>query len=459
MKVKNILLSILYFSSSAIAVENIEAEASAQASVEIKITQEEVNDSAAHNFPVMSELAGSKLEKQRNDYLSKKNRSLGNDVKGNYVGWGESAISVSPNSIDFAQKRIMAFEKAFVDAKADFVRMKKQKVATTITRDLFQDDRDHNEVEIKDGSIIGLAKKLRALAEAAIDEKLVEYGVDPSTIENSDINKKRQLMENSINKEVTVKAVQNISGIRIIATFEDVSGVGVLIKASPKYRAMARAIASKKLVGYPSKGDPKNSIKNQLNDRLNDKDYFVQHGLRIMTDDSGNRVLVSFGQWAPKITKHDSRMKINTAIKAAKGIAYDQALSYITMFVNTTLALENKTKLSDSETINALSRTDGTNEEQESSSVGAMLEKFVKETSRVTIEGVSQVHSWAINHPETGHPLVGTVLMWSPTTQEYARAYDKKRPINKKDNKKKQNKGSSQKNYKMYKSMDFGDDF
>jgi hypothetical protein len=178
-----------------------------------------------------------------------------------------------------------------------------------------------------------------------------------------------------------------------------------------------------------------------------------------MTDDSGNRVLVSFGQWAPKITKHDSRMKINTAIKAAKGIAYDQALSYITMFVNTTLALENKTKLSDSETINALSRTDGTNEEQESSSVGAMLEKFVKETSRVTIEGVSQVHSWAINHPETGHPLVGTVLMWSPTTQEYARAYDKKRPINKKDNKKKQNKGSSQKNYKMYKSMDFGDDF
>ena len=93
MKVKNILLSILYFSSSAIAVENIEAEASAQASVEIKITQEEVNDSAAHNFPVMSELAGSKLEKQRNDYLSKKNRSLGNDVKGNYVGWGESAIA------------------------------------------------------------------------------------------------------------------------------------------------------------------------------------------------------------------------------------------------------------------------------------------------------------------------------------------------------------------------------
>jgi hypothetical protein len=455
MKIKNILLIIFYFyfTSSATAVE------STQALVEIEVTQEEVNDSTAHNFPVMSELAGSKLEKQRNDYLSNKNRSLGNDSKGSYVGWGESAINVSPNSIDFGQKRIMAFEKAFIDAKADFVRMKKQKVATTITRELFQDDRDNNEVEIKDGGIAGLAKKIHALAEAAIDEKLVEYGVDPSTIENSDISKKRKLMENSINKEVTVKAVQNISGIRIIATFEDVSGVGVLIKASPKYRDMAKAIASKKLVGYPSKGDPKNSIKNQLNDRLSDEDYFVQHGLRIMTDDSGNRVLVSFGQWAPKVTRNDSRMKINNAVKAAKGIAYDQALSYITMFVNTTLALENKTKLTDSETINALSRTDGTNEEQESSSVGAMLDKFVKETSRVTIEGVSQVHSWAINHPETGHPLVGTVLMWSPATQEYARAYDKKRPTKKKYSQNQQNKDSDQKNYKMRKSADFDDDF
>ena len=440
---------------------NVLAASDTQASVEIKVTQEEKDDSTAHNFPIMSELSGSKLEKQRNDYLDKKNRSLGNDSKGNYLGWGESAISVSPKSVDFAQKRVMAFEKAFVDAKADFVRMKKQKVATTITRELFSDDRDHNEVEMKDGGIVGLAKKLHALAEAVIDEKLTEYGVDPSTIENSDINNKRKLMENSINKEVTVRAVQNISGIRIIATFEDVDGVGVLIKASPKYRDMAGAIASKKLIGYPSKGDPKNSIKKQLNDRLTDKDYFVQHGLRIMTDDSGNRVLVSFGQWAPKVSRHDSKMKINNAVKAAKGIAYDQALSYVTMFVNTTLALENKTKLTDSETINALSRADGTNEEQESSSVGAMLDKFVKETSNVTMEGVSQVYTWAINHPETGHPMVGTVLMWSPTTQEYARAYDKKRPVKRNISQQQRNPKNNDKpkDYKMYKSTDFDDDF
>jgi len=274
-------------------------------------------------------------------------------------------------------------------------------------------------------------------------------------VANSNINKKRKLMKNSISKQIAVKAVENISGIRVIATFEDVTGVGVLIKASPKYRDIARAIASKKLVGYPTKIDPKDSIRQQLNSRLNNDDYFLQHGLRIMTDDSGNRVLVSFGQWSPKVTRHDSRLRINTAIKSAKGIAYDHALSYITMFVNTTLALENKTKLSDSETINILSHTDGATEEQQNSSVGAMLERFVKETSRVSIEGVSQVHSWVTNHPETGHLLVGSVLMWSPTTQAYSRAYNKKfRPKQETKKPKFQQYNDNQGNYKTYKSKD-----
>ena len=439
MKIKNTLLALMTISLP----YSTYAEVDTTTPIEIKITQEEKNDSSVHNFPIISQIDGNRLEKQRNDYLDNKNISLGNDIKGNYVGWGEAAISVSPKSIDFAQKRIMAFEKAFIDAKAKFVRMKAQETASTISRELFQDDRDRNIVEIKDGVIVSLAKKIHALTEAAIDEKLIEYGVDPSTVANSNINKKRKLMKNSISKQITIKAVENISGIRVIATFEDVTGVGVLIKASPKYRDIARAIASKKLIGYPTKIDPKESIRQQLNSRLNNDDYFLQHGLRIMTDDSGNRVLVSFGQWSPKVTRN------------AKGIAYDHALSYITMFVNTTLALENKTKLSDSETINILSHTDGATEEQQNSSVGAMLERFVKETSRVSIEGVSEVHSWATNHPETGHILVCSVLMWSPTTQEYSRAYNKKfRPKQETKKPKFQPYNGSQGEYKTYKSKD-----
>lgn len=452
MNIKNTLLAFVVV----LLTPSIYAEVDTASYVEIKVTQEEKNDTNAHNFPIISQIDGNRLERQRNDYLDNKNISLGNDIKGNYIGWGEVAISVSPKSIDFAQKRIMAFEKAFVDAKAKFVRMKAQETASSISRELFQDDRDRNIVEIKDGVIVSLAKKIHALTEAAIDEKLIEYGVDPSTVANSNINKKRKLMKNSISKQISIKAVENISGIRVIATFEDVTGVGVLIKASPKYRDIARAIASKKLVGYPTKIDPKESIRKQLNSRLNNEDYFLQHGLRIMTDDSGNRVLVSFGQWSPKVTRNDSRLRINTAIKSAKGIAYDHALSYITMFVNTTLALENKTKLSDSETINILSHTDGVTEEQQNSSVGAMLERFVKETSRVSIEGVSEVHSWAANHPETGHLLVGSVLMWSPTTQAYSRAYDKKfRPKQETKKPKLQQYNNNQEGYKAYKSKDF----
>ncbi len=448
-----LILPVLFMSQLHAQEPQVPSEA-----IEIPVSPEEKVDASAHGFPIMSEVAGNNLIKQRDDYLrnaQKKMLRLGTDRKGTFIGWGQAAINTSPQSIDFGQKRIMAFEQAFITAKSTFVRMQKQSVATTVMQKFFDDSRENQEVELKDGTFVGIAKKIGALTEAALDKKLAEYGVDPETVTNSDITKKRTLMENSLNKEITVRAVQNISGIRILASFEDEKAIGVLIKASPKYRDMANAIASRKLVSYPAKTDPQNSIMNQLEERLSDKDYFLQHGLRIMTDGSGNRVLVSFGQWSPKVTSADSRTKINNSVKAAKIVAYNQALSYMTQFINTTMALKNKTVLSGSDTITELTRSDKSRTEEENNNVGALVDEFIKETSNLTIEGVNQIHSWDINHPETGHPLVGTVLMWSPTMQEYARAYNRKPTTQRAVGQ--HSKTEEPKNYKTYRSTDLGD--
>ncbi len=420
----------------------------------IAVTPEEKADSSIHNFPIAEDIAGSNLEEQRDKYLRNKKRRLGFTRKGSYIGWGSSSIEAYPKSIDFGQKRIMSFERAFTDAKMEFVRTKKQKVAVTVRRKFFNDDRDQDDVEMKDGKLVGIAKKLLAVTEAKLDKMLVELGVDPKEFENSDVKKKRQLAENSLNTEITVRAVQDIRGIRILATFEDLKGVGVLIVQSPAYAQLAKAMVSGKIAPIPTNINPTDEIADKLENKFFDaKSLIPQYGIRVMNDNVGNRILVSFGQWSPKVTRSDSKMKINMATKAARQISYDQALSYMTQFMKSTLSLENKTALRDSDTIAQITRTNGSISEEEKSSVGASIRSFASEYSNVTIEGASVVKSWSTNHPETGHLIVGKILMWSPITQEFARQKPKKKEI-KTIRKQKEQEIKS----KIYQSVDFGND-
>lgn len=446
------LLPFAILSTNALANEEIPITP-----VEIPQTQEERADAGMGMFPSMEEVAGSKLEAQRDEYLKNRKKRLGFTRKGAYIGWATSSISGGPNSLDFGQKRILAFEKAFADAKAEFVQAKKIQGGAKIQRRIFNDDTEPEVNKEKDGFLVSVGKKLAALTGAALDKALIELGVDPKEVEGSTIEQKRQKAVDSFNKEVTIEAIANISGVRILATFEDLDGVGVLIVQSPEYAELARAIASKKLVPISSDEDPIDAIANKIDESFVDKNALIpQYGVRIMNDDAGNRVLVSFGQWSPKITKGDSKMKMNMAIKAARQVAYDQAFSYMTQFVNTTMAVSNKSKIEGSDSIADLTHSDGTVEkDQETSTVGAKLDRFIKETSSVSIEGVTPIKSWQTNHPETGHPIVGSVLIWSPATQEYARQKPKPKPKATTTKTKQQDREIKN---KVYKSVDLGND-
>jgi len=419
------------------------------ANEQISVSKEERQISNPANMFPSVELFGSNLEKQRDKYLANRAFKLGFTNRGSFIGWGESSIESTPKSIDFAQKRVMAFEKAFADAKAKYARAREQKISQSVAREFLNSDISQEEAQTKEGVLSSIAKKTMALTEATLDKALLELGVNPKDIEKSDINKKRILARDSLSKEIKTRAIQDVSGVRIINTFEDLNNVGVLIVASREYRAIAKAIASKKLVGYPSKKNPKDEILAQIERKISrDSDYIPQYGVRVMTDEYGNRVLISFGQWAPKVAHSDSKMKINMAFKSAREIAYNQSLSYLTMFVNSTLVLENKTKLKDSNEIARLSKDFGV-EDIESADVGASLSKFIKENSSVNLEGVVSVKTWSANHPETGHPIFGTVLMWSPQTKKYAKAKPKNEPSS----------GSSYKPHKIENRVKQGADF
>jgi hypothetical protein len=451
----------LSLSVGANTVGQIEPVVADQAKVSVdsqKPTQEEKEDSSVHNFPLASEVAGTNLEKQRDKWLKgdkvRAKKKLGFDKKGSYIGWAVSAIEANPKQTDFGQKRIMAFEKAYSDAKAKFVQTKRQKVVVDTIRKFFHNDDMSKDVELKDGKLIGISKKIAALTEAKLDRALREMGVDPKDVENSDISSKRVLAENSLSKTITISAIESVPGIRILATFEDINGVGVLIKHNRNYSNLATAISTGRMVDYPTKTNPVEDITDQLNNTfVEDVDYISNYGVRIMVDEAGNRVLVSFGQWSPKVTKSDSQFTVNMGVQAAQRHAYNLALSYITQFVRTTLSLKDMSKLNDADKKDIIERTAGATTEQEKHEVGAFINNLVTENSSWTPEGVAEAITWTTNHPETGHLIVGKVLMWSPMTQEYAKQ-GSKLEVQKAIKKKKEKKIES----KVRTSIDLGDD-
>lgn len=406
-------------------------------------------------FPDVDLLSDTKIRDQIDDWMQGKGKTLGDfDSKGTYFGSAIQAINADPERIDFGQKRITAFEKAFSKAKGEFVLfLRADNSVSVVTKKFFKDDEDLDGIEIKDGRAKGIANKIGALTEAKLDHALKELGVDPKDVENSDIRKKRVLMEDSIAKEMSVEAFQALAGVRIDATFEDVHNVGVVIKYNDNTRALADAIGSGELIEYPVKGDPKESISNQLKQRFKtDMDYLSQYGVRVMTDDSGNKALVSFGQWSPKVTKADSKMKRNMSVEAAKEIADSLARSYLTQFISTTVEVQKKDRIRDSDTVTEISKTDGAQLEKEAASVGSKLDKFIKENSEVKLEGVTPIKHWAVNHPKTGHMIFGKVLLWSPSSQEFARRGNlKKAPQFEKE------KARVIKS-RVYKSIDIGDE-
>jgi len=188
---------------------------------------------------------------------------------------------------------------------------------------------------------------------------------------------------------------------------------------SPTMRRVAKSIASGHTVGLPPKRDPKASILEQLkaSTGLKPENLYMIHGLRLMTDENGDRALVAFGQMAPQVTVNQSKVRQNIKIQAARGLAQSMADGLITDFVNSTVVLNDTSSYGGGTTIDRMITGEIT-EQVEKTIVGSMIEKFIDESGRSKLKGVVPVHTWTGNHPVTGHLIVGKILMWSPASKQ-----------------------------------------
>ena len=421
---------------------------------------EEQSAKPSNMFPIAEQLSASDLEIKRDNYLSKRGMRLGHNIKYNqqgmpvkqyYIGWGQANISVSATDIAFADARVAAFESALLAAKGEFVKSKRRQIASDSMQRFFQDDRDFDPQKViaNDSYFNRMKEKLATLTEGQIDQLLKESGEDPSRF---GLAEKKLRAEDSFEKTITVNAMSSVAGVRTLASFEDLKSVGVIIVYSQKLEEQAKEISRGKGVSKHQLIVGKPTVLQQIDATIGkNQNYMFQHGVRILKDEFGNPALVAFGQSGVRVTNTDSKFKIDMAVKAAKSASQSFASAQFSEFVDATVALEDKTQLLSSTQINEVYK-DGMETEQQQTNVGKLINNYIKQNSRTNITGMTTIKTWTANHPDTGHLVVGEVLMWSPFTRDTASQKFNKAP----ESPNKAKAGAPQNN--MYQSTDFESD-
>ncbi len=379
----------------------------------------------------MEELAGAgaKLDENMRRYLSDRNWDLGFSMRnpGNaYIGWGVARIRTEPDDVRYGQARIMAFQRALADAKGEFVRWRQLENTTTMRRRYIHDDafpaarRDIDQKAQFQERLSIFAEKALDLSEAHLNRLLQEAGVDPGEYREMDRGERKTVLHDAIALRSTTQAVASLRGLRVLTTFQDLNSVGVLVIHNDQSELLGRQIFLGDAVSRRSSDVVAATIREQLASSCpDDTDYIHMHGVRIMEDETGEKVVVSFGQWSPPITRGMSRRMQETHFESAGRMAMSRAEAELTDFVNSTLELESASDIAEIEEITRLT-TQGRVEELESYEIGARIDDIVQQYGRARLEGVTTIKQWAVNDPKTGHVIVGHVAMWSPSARDAA---------------------------------------
>ena len=381
-------------------------------------------------FSKVEELAGTgaKLEQKRDQYLNERGWEIGQssyNPGGAYIGWGVGGIKLEPDDVKYAQARIFAFYRALTEAKGSFIKYQQRNILTELVKEFFLDsfpviEKKLEEKEYWKERIDTIAEKAIDLGEAKLDTLLKEFDVDPDNYARLNKIEKKKILHDAISQTTVTRALGSLAGVRVLANFEDLNSVGVLIIHNERSEAIARQIAHGDVVSRNTSDVVKKTILEQLGDSFTRiENYIPVYGVRIMEDETGEKVLVSFGQWAPAITKSTNSTISEARVKSARNIAQSNAIADLTNFINSTLVLESHEKLQESEDVNRI-RMAGRLEEIESYQIGEYSENIIKQYGSVQLQGITTIKKWSANDPNTGHPIIGHIVMWSPSTRDSA---------------------------------------
>ena len=413
-----------------------------------------------HNFPDSDNIVGAGIIKDRDEYLESRGWEVGfseNNPGGSYIGWATEDIPLGTKDKNYGNARILAIDGAVAKAMGEFALSRGLQAQTRTIRNVTQDPNALARAEEQSSKSYSKAifNRLSNLTTAQLDQALEGLGVDSSEHQDLDYSQKVTMAERSVQRGVARQAFESFKGIRLLKTFEDKDSVGALVVYNTRFKELARRITNGQVEAIG--GGLSSGAVEKINGDLSDEELIFMHGVRVLKDANGNPVLVAFGQHSAAVTRADTEMAISMAIDSAERSSQLSADGAIANFLGMQVEVDDESL---SEMVSSREGTlgsDGQKSVTESAEFVQRMNSMIEQRSRVDLSGITTVRSWRANHPETGHLIVGSVKMWSPTTQ--AAFTDRGHvPVEDENPTTRDDQGEEEQDFERHSSPDFGNE-
>ena len=278
-----------------------------------------------------------RLEEKWSDRLSGKGKSLGvlNSDGSLYILASASVVRASDDP-GFIDSRIIAYEKAELNAKMEIARMMNEQLTSSRSAAIMEDLQSGEDPDAK--KTASKLDKASKIIDKSLDKALSYLGVSDDEIgEMNEKQKKAQYQESFSSMQKSLSAAM-IKGCAVVGAAEGETGNGydmvVVMKYSPELRKLSSLFSRGK--SSPPKGKSKNSIEKLKS--LTVEQLVTTLGAKVMWNKDGDRIIVGFGQdgyetggrrESQKMKNAQSRARLNAVTAIKNFVAEDMVVSDI----------------------------------------------------------------------------------------------------------------------------------
>jgi len=411
---KNLLtltLLILLLTSNAFSSENDRKSISKDAKKLVQV--EEVTE--------VSNSISSKIQNQIEEFARKKGITFGQVKNGRIFVYSVQEVDRPPEDPRFAQARIIAFERAWLDAQKKIALFIGTQITTKTIHKLFENKSEGaGNFKISNWDVI--KQKIYALSDAAINKALEKLGVEPSKYGNLSYEKRKQLLLDMLIKDILKRTSAELAGTFIVQTFEGeengAHAVGLIVMYSPRLKYIAQAIAKGNCPGLKGKlGHPISYYLPKLPSSL-----ISTWGVRVVFTEDNLPAILSFGQWGISNSGRNP-IVLERNRRYAREKAQMLADSYISEFLSSFLISSERQKIGEKSSVEAVWK-DGDTYQDTIDRMVEMRWQTVKRKSSVRLLGVHTVETKLLRLPSKQEVAV-VVRVWTCKSSEGAQSLKK----------------------------------
>jgi hypothetical protein len=312
-----------------------------------------------------------------------------------YITIGTGDIQAPLDHPNYLDSRANAYDKAMMDAWGKVRKF----VGETIQADAssyYKEATGEAPSDAKEKT--ATQTKLEALLNGALDKALTKVGVDPASATPE--QKEKALTSDTFKKSAATAASGPIVGIQSFASFEGPgSGKGYQIAVVAIWSDKLQKLAESMLYGTEA---PAGASGKPVQEWIpsDDAQLISSFGVQMVRDESGNPVLLAYGQSRP--VTESSR-----SVDAAYEKAFLEAKSMLRFFAGAQAKILDDLQKSEStdEYADGTKEYNSANVFEQSMNVYAPPAKFA---------GIARIKTWTSIHPLTQKQMVGAVAVWSP---------------------------------------------